>query len=622
MIIERFVPYRDSKLTRLLKDSLGGNCRTVMIANVSPADFSYEDSSNTLKYANRAKNIKTKVSKNEVSVKQHISKYMDIIKQLRQEIYALKDRIPNNVSTAASDMHSIHKTIHSINNHQPSMVSKEQERLLSKARTEMMDRFSALLQIKRQYLDVEKQLIKYIQTRNECQIEIEQIQSWTSSKSQSAVNTNSDEYKSKQKQLKLKLNDIQQIQIEIENKSRKKEELLPKVNEMMQIIEQFRTKQISKYFSKRGENSQLKYLQKLIELEFRIYKFQIDKIELEDNSILFRDVIHQKDIAIQRLEKQLQLRDDIIYQFQESQPQYKQIIPQSAFVDLNVLKEENQYGQKLLQQLSSSIISTPMSKTKRLMHRRSSWILPLPQEWNIKQQYKKQRNSSIIDENVAMLINSTEDLFINKQMNKKSKIHNKFYPTQFNSKRKSSQKMRYKQKNTIHGQRNNYSSIGHRSYPRPWAVENNNDTYRKSRLKNISNIKKNKMLNAIHRQSENRNPVKSRLKKNQRRRYQSQNHNKMNANGSKISSNYFNVQRILPTKPIKPKPRPKQYKNRFKTKHKSNDNLFAKHHQKQRIESKIEKVNRNQHRRTSVALQTLRKHREREKEKRLRSIYG
>ena len=56
-----FIPYRDSKLTRLLKDSLGGNCRTVMVANGSPAVIGFEDTLNTLKYANRAKNIKTNV---------------------------------------------------------------------------------------------------------------------------------------------------------------------------------------------------------------------------------------------------------------------------------------------------------------------------------------------------------------------------------------------------------------------------------------------------------------------------------------------------------------------------------------------------------------------------------
>lgn len=55
------MPYRDSKLTRLLKDSLGGNCRTVMIAAVSPSGLAYEDTYNTLKYADRAKEIRLTV---------------------------------------------------------------------------------------------------------------------------------------------------------------------------------------------------------------------------------------------------------------------------------------------------------------------------------------------------------------------------------------------------------------------------------------------------------------------------------------------------------------------------------------------------------------------------------
>lgn len=55
------VPYRDSKLTRLLKDSIGGNCHTVMIAAISPSSLTYEDTYNTLKYADRAKEIKLAV---------------------------------------------------------------------------------------------------------------------------------------------------------------------------------------------------------------------------------------------------------------------------------------------------------------------------------------------------------------------------------------------------------------------------------------------------------------------------------------------------------------------------------------------------------------------------------
>ncbi|RHY36847.1 hypothetical protein DYB38_007783, partial [Aphanomyces astaci] len=47
----KHIPYRDSKLTRLLQDSLGGNTKTVMIANCGPADYNYEETLTTLRYA-------------------------------------------------------------------------------------------------------------------------------------------------------------------------------------------------------------------------------------------------------------------------------------------------------------------------------------------------------------------------------------------------------------------------------------------------------------------------------------------------------------------------------------------------------------------------------------------
>ncbi len=53
-----YIPYRDSKLTRILKDSLGGGAYTVMIANVSSASNQFDETRETLLYANRAKNIK------------------------------------------------------------------------------------------------------------------------------------------------------------------------------------------------------------------------------------------------------------------------------------------------------------------------------------------------------------------------------------------------------------------------------------------------------------------------------------------------------------------------------------------------------------------------------------
>ena len=87
------IPYRDSKLTRLLKDSLGGNARTVMIANVSPSINTFDDTYNTLKYANRAKNIKTSVTRNVLNAQYHISNYENIINTLKEENARLKNEL-------------------------------------------------------------------------------------------------------------------------------------------------------------------------------------------------------------------------------------------------------------------------------------------------------------------------------------------------------------------------------------------------------------------------------------------------------------------------------------------------------------------------------------------------
>ena len=69
---------------------MGGNCRTFMIANVSPGLLGFEDTHNTLKYANRAKNIKTKALRNVLNFSNHVSKYTSIINNLRQENETLK----------------------------------------------------------------------------------------------------------------------------------------------------------------------------------------------------------------------------------------------------------------------------------------------------------------------------------------------------------------------------------------------------------------------------------------------------------------------------------------------------------------------------------------------------
>jgi hypothetical protein len=79
----KHIPYRDSKLTRLLQDSLGGNTKTMMVACLSPADNNYDETISTLRYANRAKNIKNKPKINEDPKDAMLREYQDEIQKLK-----------------------------------------------------------------------------------------------------------------------------------------------------------------------------------------------------------------------------------------------------------------------------------------------------------------------------------------------------------------------------------------------------------------------------------------------------------------------------------------------------------------------------------------------------------
>ncbi|KAJ5735457.1 uncharacterized protein N7483_000582 [Penicillium malachiteum] len=84
------IPYRNSKLTRLLKFALGGNCKTVMIVCVSPSSQHFDETQNTLRYANRAKNIQTKVTRNVFNVNRHVKDFLVKIDEQMKMINELK----------------------------------------------------------------------------------------------------------------------------------------------------------------------------------------------------------------------------------------------------------------------------------------------------------------------------------------------------------------------------------------------------------------------------------------------------------------------------------------------------------------------------------------------------
>ncbi|XP_014854313.1 PREDICTED: kinesin-like protein KIF18A isoform X1 [Poecilia mexicana] len=137
------IPYRDSKLTRILKDSLGGNCRTVMIANVSPSSKSYDDTQNTLKYANRAKEIKSSLKSNVVSLDSHIGQYAVICEKQRQEILQLKQKL---------------KEYEEKNAVASNTISSQKQAEFKRVSEALQSIFSSRAQIRREQLDLERQL--------------------------------------------------------------------------------------------------------------------------------------------------------------------------------------------------------------------------------------------------------------------------------------------------------------------------------------------------------------------------------------------------------------------------------------------------------------------------------
>ncbi|XP_048080448.2 kinesin-like protein KIF19 [Ursus arctos] len=147
----QYVNFRDSKLTRLLKDALGGNSRTVMIAHISPASTSFEESRTTLLYADRAKNIKTRVKRNLLNVSYRIAQYTDVISDLRREIQRLKSKIETQEEEKRGEPGAQNARVMI-----PPHDGEEDSRLqMNKIRTQLIGAFKEQLEMRRSLVELE-----------------------------------------------------------------------------------------------------------------------------------------------------------------------------------------------------------------------------------------------------------------------------------------------------------------------------------------------------------------------------------------------------------------------------------------------------------------------------------
>ncbi|CAG0892328.1 unnamed protein product [Darwinula stevensoni] len=161
----KYVNFRDSKLTRLLKDALSGNCRTVMIAHVSPNPDHRDETYNTLVYADRAKNISNKVRKNVVDVEHHVSQYQNIIEELKGEISRLREKLEGGGEPSKDAVDATFKD----------RKAQEAHRVKLKALQEqLVANFKDQMDVRQEMLDVENNILALAMEREKEQLIIDE----------------------------------------------------------------------------------------------------------------------------------------------------------------------------------------------------------------------------------------------------------------------------------------------------------------------------------------------------------------------------------------------------------------------------------------------------------------
>ena len=315
----KFIPWRNSKLTRILKDSLGGNSRIVMISAISPSVFNIEETINTLVYSNRAKNIQTIIKKNVISSidrDTQVNKYDEIISNLTSELEGLRQQL----AVKTHNKHLLPKKELSTPNFQISGGSKMER--LSK---EINNHFNEERRYKIEILEIKRNINNLLATLKDREFMLYKMANKQEmNKSSSVKNVLAENYKRKvPKILTFKEKEIKsQIKTINEQISSQKDILVIKESKLNEIMSK-RTdleNAIGKYGSSMSLNSNSnaynENIQNFTALQY-LYQSYILEINNMENDYLRKKSLNEirvKDIKIQKLVEQLKIRDEYINQ--------------------------------------------------------------------------------------------------------------------------------------------------------------------------------------------------------------------------------------------------------------------------------------------------------------------
>ncbi|EFB21128.1 hypothetical protein PANDA_019085, partial [Ailuropoda melanoleuca] len=334
----KYVNYRDSKLTRLLKDSLGGNSRTVMIAHISPASSAFEESRNTLTYAGRAKNIKTRVKQNLLDVSHHIAQYTSIIADLRGEIQRLKCKIDAQGGRGQAqgrlergDIRHIQAEVqlHSRQGEQAEM-GQLREQLIS-AFQEQMDVRRRLLELENHAMEVQIDTSRHLLT----------IAGWEHEKSRRALKWREEQRKESftkdDSEKDSDTGDDQPDTLEPPEVASARESIAALVGEQKKLRkEKLALEQRCRELRTRGRRLEetlprrigSEEQREVLSLLCRVHELEVENTEMQSHALLRDGALRHRREAVRRLEQHRSLCDEIIQGQRQIIDDYNLAVPQ------------------------------------------------------------------------------------------------------------------------------------------------------------------------------------------------------------------------------------------------------------------------------------------------------
>ncbi|KAK6301674.1 kinesin-like protein KIF19 [Coregonus clupeaformis] len=330
----KYINYRDSKLTRLLKDSLGGNSRTVMIAHISPASLAFEESRNTLSYADRAKSIRTRVKRNLLNVSYHIAQYTNIISDLRSEIQRLKKKIADQsgrqLNLDRADIRHVQAEVQA-HSTQASRAEMDQlrEQLLEAFRSQMEIRKS-LMELDNSNMEIQMDTSKHLLTIADWEQErSRRRRKWRAERRKESFSKEESEKDSDCPESPPDSTETQEVAMARENlvtlmaeqkKIRKQKASLE--SRFVELRE--RARRLEELLPRRVSSEEQR---EVLGLLCKVHELEIENAKMQSHALLKDNVIRQKNFVVQRFEQHRHLCDEIIQQQRQFIDDHSLLVP-------------------------------------------------------------------------------------------------------------------------------------------------------------------------------------------------------------------------------------------------------------------------------------------------------